>query len=263
MTARTRLLSIRNMARVGLISRGAVYFLMGVLALMVALETPGGRTTDTRGALRTLLHEPLGYILLTMIALGLFCYAVWRLLEGIYDYDGYGRGAGGLCMRLGQIVGSMVHFALGAYSLNLIFLFMRTSDHRGEQKLVRWLFGWPFGDWLVGAVGLVVILFGVAQMYIAWCEAFRFYIEIPKRRSGLILLLCKYGLVARGILLVLVGWFFFNAARKHSPREAGGFKEAWQALLNQPFGHVLLGIVAMGFIAYAFFSAVEAAYRKH
>src|SRR4051812_42954311 len=103
--------SIRNLARVGLVARGAVYFLIGVLALMVVFKTPGGRTTDTRGAMRELMREPQGYILLTVIAVGLLCYAVWRLLESIYDYDENGRGLRGFSLRLGQIFGAIFHLA--------------------------------------------------------------------------------------------------------------------------------------------------------
>ncbi len=60
------------------------YALVGILAL-VALERPEGSTTDTRGAMRSLLQQPMGYTLLTLIALGLFCYAVFRLVCGVFD----------------------------------------------------------------------------------------------------------------------------------------------------------------------------------
>jgi hypothetical protein len=253
---------VRTLARVGLLARGIVYFTVGILALMVASHTPGGRATDGRGAMREILHQPLGYILLGLIAIGVFCYAFWRALEAIHDYDGHGRGPLGFILRTGQLIGAVVYILLGAYAVNLIFLFSRSSTKASEQKIVRWLFGLPFGDWVVFAVGAIIVIFAVAQFFIAWFEAYTSYIAIPDRRSSLIMPICKYGLMARGLVFGLIGWFFINAAVKHSPREAGGFREAWYALRQQPHGDVLVGVVAAGFIAYAFFSAVEAVYRR-
>lgn len=254
--------SVRWLARVGLLSRGAVYILVGVLALLVALHGPGGKATDVLGAMRELVRKPLGTLLLITIASGLLCYAVWRLLDGIFDYDEYGRRWDGIVVRVGQIVGGVVHIAFGAYGLNLIFLFKRTTLRPSEQRLARWLFAWPYGDYLVGLVGFAVLVFGVAQFVISWREAFRHYMEIPMARERILVPLCKWGLMARGIVFSLIGTFFFNAALTHSSHEAGGFKKAWAALREQPFGELWMAFVALGLIAYGLFSAAEARYRK-
>lgn len=260
----SRSANVLNLARVGLIARGTVYVLIGILALMVVIYGPdaGGKITDSRGALRELVRQPLGYFLLSLVALGLFCYAVWRVLAGIFDYDDYGRGWSGWLVRAGQIIGGLVHLALGAYALNLMFLFTRTNNRASEQRLVRWLFGLPFGDWIVGAVGIGIIIFGVAQFVIAWREAFRHYMDIPEAHGRVVIPICKYGLMARGIVFSLIGWFFTRAALMHSPTEAGGFREAWRALRAQPLGDAWVSFVAIGFMAYGLFSAIEAQYRK-
>jgi hypothetical protein len=254
--------SVRTLARVGLLARGAVYFLVGMLALMVAIHEPGGRTTDSQGAMRELLRKPMGVVLLSAIAFGLFCYALWRLLDGIHDYDGYGKGWRGFFARSGQIFGALVHLSLGAYALNLIFLFTRTTTKVSEQKLVRWLFSLPLGDWIVGGVGGGIVIFGISQFVVAWREDYRHYMMIPQGKARFLMPICRYGLMARGLVFMLIGSFFVQAAIKHSPREAGGFREAWRALRQQPHGEIWVGVVAVGFMAYALFSATEAAYRK-
>lgn len=262
MTARS--VNVQNLARVGLIARGTVYVLIGVLALMVIVYGPGagGKITDSRGALRALVQQPLGYFLSSLIALGLFCYAIWRVLAGIFDYDVYGGGWSGGFVRAGQVLGGFVYMGLGAYALNLMFLFTRTNTRASEQRLVRWLFELPFGTWIVGAVGVGILVFGVAQFVIAWLEAFRHYIHVPPEHARVIVTICKYGLMARGMVFTLIGWFFTRAALTHSAREAGGFREAWRALRAQPMGDAWVTFVALGFIAYGFFSAIEARYRK-
>ena len=252
----------RLLGRVGLVSRGLVYLLVGALALMVVLQQPGGRTTDTRGAMRSLGHEPVGQIVLPIVAAGLFCHALWRLLQAIYDPDNFGRGWLGVGVRLGQITGAAIYTALGVYAINLVFLFTQNPAHASERHLVRWMFSWPLGDWAVGVVGLGIAAFGIGQMVFAWREGFRAFMTIPPERGHWVLPLCKYGLTARGLVFAIIGWFFINAALKHSPREAGGFKEAWAALRAQPHGDWVVGCVALGFIAYAFYCAIEAAYRK-
>ena len=252
----------QTLARAGLLSRGLVYLLVGVLALMVVMHEPGGRTTDTRGAMRSLMHETAGQGILLLIAVGLLCYSVWRLLQCVYDIDRFGSGWLGLAVRAGQGIGAVIYLALAAYAVNLVFEFIKESRGASERHLVRWMFSWPMGDWMVGAVGVGVVLFGLGQMIFAWLEGFKAFIEIPPLRARFVVTICKYGLVARGMVFTIIGWFFINSALKHSPREAGGFKEAWAALRAQPHGDLLVAAVATGFIAYAFFSAVEAAYRK-
>jgi hypothetical protein len=49
---------------------------------------------------------------------------------------------------------------------------------------------------------------------------------------------------------------------QHDPHKAQGLDSALQTLLHQPFGPVLLAIVALGFIAYGIYSFVEARYRR-
>ena len=68
---------LQVMARFGLVAKGSVYILMGALALRAALHH-GGATTDQRGAMRTILHQPFGRTMLAAAGVGLCGYALWR-----------------------------------------------------------------------------------------------------------------------------------------------------------------------------------------
>jgi hypothetical protein len=68
------------LARAGLVARGAIYGIIGVLALEMAFGA-GGKTTNQSGALGELAKQPGGKILLVLMAIGLFGYAFWRLLR--------------------------------------------------------------------------------------------------------------------------------------------------------------------------------------
>ena len=67
-------------ARAGLAARGVVYLVIGVLAIKLALGD-GGKATNQQGALQTIAKQPLGTVLLIMVAVGLAGYASWRLLR--------------------------------------------------------------------------------------------------------------------------------------------------------------------------------------
>jgi Domain of Unknown Function (DUF1206) len=68
------------LARTGLVARGVVYGVIGILALKLAVGA-GGKTTNQQGALSTIAREPLGKVLLVVVAVGLAGYATWRLVR--------------------------------------------------------------------------------------------------------------------------------------------------------------------------------------
>jgi len=70
---------IEWLARAGLVARGVVYGVIGILALKLALGA-GGKAASQREALETIAHEPLGEVLLIIVAAGVAGYAVWRLV---------------------------------------------------------------------------------------------------------------------------------------------------------------------------------------
>jgi len=58
------------LARAGLVARGVVYGVVGILALKLAVGS-GGKATTQRGALMTIAHEPFGQALLSCLTLDL------------------------------------------------------------------------------------------------------------------------------------------------------------------------------------------------
>jgi hypothetical protein len=221
-----------------------------------------GEATDMKGVLRGILSQPLGTVLLSLMALGFFCYAIWRAIQAVTDSDHLGSDWKGYFMRFGRMMGAFFHLALGAYAFGLMFFFSPTRGPRAERQLAHFLFKLPLGDWLVGGVGVGILVFGVAQFVIAYREQFCDYIDIPRRGGRTLKSVCKFGLMARGFVFMIIGAFFMRAAVKHSSREVGGLKEAWMSLQAAPYGQYLMGLVALGLIAYAFFTGVEATYRK-
>jgi hypothetical protein len=72
----------------------------------------------------------------------------------------------------------------------------------------------------------------------------------------------RIGYAARGVVFCIIGFFIIQAALDFNPTEAKGLDEALGTLAQNYFGAWVLGIVAVGLIAYGFYMLVEARYRK-
>ena len=81
---------IDRMARIGMISKGIVYVLLGILAFMAAFEIGGTTDKDASntGVFTSIKEAPAGMVLLGLLAVGLICYSAWRGIQSFtYDDD--------------------------------------------------------------------------------------------------------------------------------------------------------------------------------
>lgn len=123
----------------------------------------------------------------------------------------------------------------------------------------------PLGRWLVGLAGLFVIGYGLYQIYEAWQEKYRerlSYSQMSAAERRWLDPLSKAGLVAHGIVLGLVGLFLIQAAYTFNPQEAQGLGGVLSEIAQQPFGPWLLGLVALGLIAYGVYKLAQARYHR-
>ena len=73
--------------------------------------------------------------------------------------------------------------------------------------------------------------------------------EMAESTRKLVVMLGRYGMAARGVIFLVIGWFVVQAGLHHDPSKVQGFGGAFEYLHAQPFGHLLLGVVALGFVA--------------
>ena len=62
--------------------------------------------------------------------------------------------------------------------------------------------------------------------------------------------ICRFGLMIRGLVFMIVGTFFIIAAYRVNPNEAGGIAEVFDTFRKQPFGTPLMVFVAVGLFAF-------------
>jgi hypothetical protein len=250
--------------RLGFAAKGALYAIIGVIAIKVAAGQ-GGNPEDQKGALATLADEPFGMALLVVLALGLGGYALWQLVEvvnGRRDKDG----VEGYVERAASVGRALIYGALAAFAWAIVAGSGGGASSSGSEKeQTAMLLDWPGGVALVTIVGLIVIGIAAYQEYTAATQGFLDDLELARmseneRRTATSL--GTAGHAARGVVFALIGVFLAKAALEYDPREAIGIDGALKELAGQPYGSVLLGLVAAGLLLYGLYCLVEARYRK-
>src|SRR5438477_616069 len=87
---------VTMLARLGYVVKGVVYVVIGFLAILLVMGRGGG-VTDQNGALKAIYASPLGEgfgrLLMIVITVGLFGFALWSLIQALFDTEHKGRKA--------------------------------------------------------------------------------------------------------------------------------------------------------------------------
>ena len=249
-------------ARLGYLTNGIVYLLIGALAVRVAFGS-GGKTTDQEGVLQSVLSAPFGRVLLALIAVGLLGHAIWLFVQAALDTERKGSDLTGIGSRLGNalsgILQAFLSFTAGALALGF------GSGGGSPDALTAILFSQPFGRVLAVAIGAGIVVAGFYQFHKAYKADFREGLklgEMSERERTWATRAGRLGYVARGVVFVIIGIFLGQAALTADPQQARGLGGALSTLAQQPFGPYLLGAVALGLAAYGLYHAlVEARYH--
>lgn len=255
---------IQILARIGYASRGFIYLLVGLFALLAAIGA-GPDAEGSEGALERTMLAPFGTVLVAAIALGLVGYSSWRFCQAVLDADNHGTDLKGLTIRSALMVSSLTHLLLAAGAVFSVarMLGVHSDGGGGRSKAdwTRWLMSQPFGQWLVGLLAVAMIGAGVAHFRKAYREGFEKHFAWKRARRWLTPI-CAFGLYARSVILVIIGGFFLYAAWRHDPNEAGGMEEALDWLGSQPYGRWLLAAMAAGLGAFGVYSLSAAFFRR-
>ena len=250
------------LARSGLVARGVIYAVIGVLAIKLALGD-GGKTTNQQGALTTIAEQPFGKVLLVLAAVGLAGYAIWRLVRAAL---GHGPDGGDDTKeRIGGLVSGLAYGALFVTALTILLGSGGGSGSRGPDKATGGVLDWPAGQALVVIAGLVLIGVGIDQGVKAVKRQFLEKSKTEEMSEGVertFTALGVFGHLARMVVFALIGWFLIRAAIDYDPDKAVGLDGALAALRRSSYGPTLLGIVAAGLLGFAAYSIADARYRK-
>lgn len=248
----------------GYVARGLLYGVMGWLALKLAL-VQGGSATDLAGSLLAVTRSPLGKPLLIVLIVGLAAYSIWGLVRAIFDPLHRGSKPAGIAERLGFVWSAFGYAALVVFALHVLAGDGQATSHDSTQSTVRTILSYPAGEWAAVLIGAVTIVGGLSQFRDAYKARFARDLkqgEMSPETRKTILMLGRLGYFSRGVVFTLVGWFIMNAGLQSNPGGAHGYRGAFAFLLAQPYGHLLLAVVALGFIALGLHSLAMARWGR-
>lgn len=248
------------LARAGYGARGVVYLLLGVFSLTSAFWS-GSQPDGASGALSGLLDLPFGRILTALVALGLLGYVLWKLAQGLLDADHVGDVSKGLFTRGGQLVSAGANLFLMLTAARLAITGGGATGG-GEEAASAWLLRQPFGPFALGLAAVAVIAAGAVQIWYGASGGYRKRLSLPTRYRDWMDQICRFGLMARGLILIIIGGFLSYAAFTLSPEKAAGTTEALDYVHGLPFGPWLYGAVALGLVAFGAYGLIEARYRS-
>lgn len=252
---------VEPLARFGYAARGVVYAFIGVLAVQAAFFGRG-ETTGPQGAIQKIAEQ--SKLLLALIAIGLAGYALWRFVQGILDPENKGRDPKGLVQRGAMIASGVAYAGLALFAVRLLQGSGASGDGGNASTTAR-LLALPFGRALVILAGIGVIVSALHQIHQAWTKKFQRRLktqEMSPEEQRLAIHTGQLGLASRGVAFLITGSFLIQAARRYDPSEARGLGGALETLAQQPAGPWLLGIVALGLVAYGAYSFLQARYRR-
>jgi hypothetical protein len=244
-----------KLARVGLVCRGVLYGLIGVLAIQIAFGD-GGHEADKNGAITTVAALPFGAVILWIMVVGFAALTVWQACEAIF-------GAHRLKDRVEPAARVVVYAFVFTALLTMLLSGKTASDDQRSQDVTGMLLDLPAGQIIVGAVGLGIIALGVYWIRYGIKKEFRKQLRpMPPQAGEVMDRLGLAGYLARGVIAALAGVFVIQAAVTFDPDKAGGIDATLRAFADTPAGPWLLAVVALGLLLFAVYCLGEARWRR-
>jgi hypothetical protein len=248
-------------ARLGLAARAFIYLVIGWIACQIAL---GHRSeqANQKGALADLASHPGGLAVLYVLGLGFVAYAVWRSSEVAFGAAGEGNKAG---PRLQSLVRAVVYGALAITTFIFIAGGSRQGQAQQQMTLTAKLMRHEYGRWLVGVAGTVVVVVGLAMVIEGVTKKFERQLQLNELHGATRTWVIRTGVlgtIARGLVFALAGVLAVDAAVTYDAAKSAGLDGALRTLANRPYGPWLLGIVALGLIAFAIYGFAAARWAK-
>jgi hypothetical protein len=243
------------MARIGFVVLGIVHAVIGGIAISIA----GGSAADADqdAAMEQIRQTPAGIVLLWIIAVGLLSLAAWQVTEAVVERDPDTKRRWG--HRAKYLGTALAYLALAGTAVTTALRARAGAD----STLSAQLLANPGGEFVLGAIGVVIGAIGIAFIIRGFTRGFEKHLDLPEGVAGRgIVTFGVVGYVAKGIAVAVTGVLFVVAAVTHDAESADGLGSGLDALAELPLGAVILWIVGAGFIVYALFCLARSRYAR-
>ncbi|GLC25246.1 DUF1206 domain-containing protein [Roseisolibacter agri] len=246
----------------GYVARGVVYLLVGGTGLFVAVGL-AERARGSSDAIRLLTQLPMGRVLIAALTVGLVGYSTLSFVAAVRAPEGT-TGARGAIVRAADAIAGLVYAGLSALAVRLLADPTADTGSASEQWAAR-LLALSGGRTLMAVAGLVVACAGGYLAYKSIALPVTAQLERRKVSPAVVravVWLARMGLAARAVLFTLCGALLMRAAATGEPRRVGGLGDALDTLADAPAGPVVVGLVALGCVAYGVYQLAKARWRR-
>jgi hypothetical protein len=250
---------VRTVGRIGIASRGVIYLLLAYLAFDIARHGSAPSQTSSTGALQELEARTGGKLLVVLLAIGLGCYAAWRLFDAV-------TGASGAMRRVSSLAAGIIYGALCVRAIELVAGHPTSGGASSNpEPWVAKIMGWPGGTVAIEVAGAVLVGAGITLG--AWGVLHRYDKHLALERVSrpwqtAVKVLGGFGDLARGSLLALFGVYLIEAAVTSNPTQAKSVDQTLRALVQHPFGALAIGVIALGLLSFGIYSFFDARLRR-
>ncbi len=257
--------AIKTIATIGYVANGLVYCLVGILAFMAAFELGkgAGKDVDKESTFNVIEQLPAGKWLLAVVALGLLCYVLWRVIQAFLPGDDSDSKLNNISKRLSYLASGLAYLLLALLAVRMV-LKTEQEDSSGNQQTIEKMMQMEYGQWLIGLMALAIAAVGIYQIYYSFSEKYKQGISVAsmdQKTCNLLLSSGKIGYVARGLVWLVIAWLAGKAALHANASEAGDTAKAFRFVENASYGSYLLAALGLGLLCYGIFNFIRARYE--
>lgn len=252
---------VASLARAGLAAQGVMYLVIAFLALQLAFGGPA-ESPDQEGAIQWIADQPLGQVLLVLLALGLAAMALWRAIEAVRGDPVEGEEASD---RASYALKALVY---ASFAVSAVAALGAGGGGGGDAQAqgTAVVLGWPGGRFIVIAIAIGIAAYGlytawrhtVKREFLDWLDRSR----VPDGSGGPVGRIGQAGYAARAVVFVVIGVLLGQAALQYDPDEPVGLSAALLEVSQATWGPWLLGLLAVGLGLYGVLSLVLAWARR-
>jgi type IV secretory pathway VirB2 component (pilin) len=255
---------LKTIAKIGFTAKGLVYCLLGILVFMAAFEIgrQAGKDVDKESAFNVIEHLPAGKWLLAIVALGLLCYVLWRVVQAFLPSRNDDSKIKNISKKIRYLLSGLVYLSLALFAIKMVF--ENSDDSGSKQHVIEDIMHIENGSILIGLAAFVIAAVGIYQIYYSLSEGYKKHVSlvsVDRKTRDMLLLSGKLGYVARGVVWLIIAWLFSKAAWYSNAAEAGDTAKAFRFLESASYGSYFLGALGLGLLCYGLFNFIRARYE--
>lgn len=267
--------AVVKFGRVGWLAKGIVYSLTGVLALLIGIRASDGSTSQgggdqeasQTGAIARIAENPIGVIVLWVMAIGLVIYSLWRLASVLLPAD---NDLKSWLNRGGYVVSAVTYLLLAWTAVTFAREPSASGENRESQdskieKYTRDFMTNDAGRILIFAIG--VVLFVIAGVFLWKAISGSFESQLLPGSVGpvshqTLVVLGRIGWAGRSAMMALIGFFLARAAVRFDPDDAQGLDGSLRKAASSTLGTWLVVAVGVGLLLYGVYCTLSAPKRR-